>query len=135
MRGVFYFQRKDEAIFFLNYLLHSRKRISRVPGDALQKYTLWLDRTYHHGVTLLGIFSRSFSDRANVLLPRQRTLSGTIALGLIFPDVTPKRTRARAHLKSMTCAKHFPHLNIIWMHDQYAFGQFRIISTSRPLAC
>ena len=48
-----------------------------------------------------------FSDRANVLLPRQRTLSQPIALQLVVLDLTPKITRARAHLKPVTLAKKF----------------------------
>ena len=88
---------------------------------------------YHCVVTLLGIFSHGFDDHASLLLPRQRTLSQTIALGPVIPDLTSETMRVRAHFKSVTCAEHFSDLKTIRTHDQYNFLRFRITSTSWPL--
>ena len=60
-----------------------------------------------------GDIPRFFSDRSDVPLPLQRALSQIISFGLVIPDVTPKITCARAHLKSMTCSKQFYNLDII----------------------
>ena len=70
MRGVryFYFTKNDRQKCFPKNILHSHKRVSRILCDLLYKYSLRLDRTYHHGVTFLGIFPCSFADRANVSL-------------------------------------------------------------------
>ena len=46
---------------FLEKLLHSRKRISRVFFHELQKYPLRLDFSEHRGIIFLGIFPCSFS--------------------------------------------------------------------------
>ena len=89
----------------------------------------------HCGVTLLGIFHRVFSDRVGILLPRQRNLSQPIVFGLIVPNVTPKITCARAHLKSVTCSKATSSLDIIQAYNQYDFGQFGIIPLSQALVC
>ena len=94
-----------------------------------------MDRTYHHGVNILGIFPRGFTACSNFLLPRQRTLSHPIALGLIVPDVTPKITHALVHLKSVTLAEIFSSLDITRMYNQYAFGRLGMISASQTLAC
>ena len=82
-----------------------------------------------------GIFPHSFDDIANVLIPRERTLSQPIDLGLVVPDVTPKITCPCAHLKSVTLFDLLSGLDIIWMHDQYAIGRFGIISASWALVC
>ena len=130
-----YLRRKDEAKKFLNHLLHSRKCISRVPGDALNKYSFWLDCTYHSSVTLLGIFPRGFADRVDILLPRQRTLSQPITFGLVNPNVTPQITCAHAHPKFMTFSGHLSSLKILREYDQYALGWFGVIIPSWALAC
>ena len=42
---------------------------------------------------------RGFSDRVNVLLPRQRTLSKLISVELVVSNVPPNIMCACAHLK------------------------------------
>ena len=93
----------------------------------MKKYPFLLYYTYHCSVTLLGIFPRGFSDRVDILLPRQRTISQTIVFGIVVTNVTPKITCARAHIKSVTSSKHFYCLEIIWAHDQYALVWFGVI--------
>ena len=73
-----------------------------------------------------------FTNRANVNLPHQITLSQPIALRLVIPNIKPAITRARGHL---TRAENVSGLEIIRMYNQYAFGRFGIISASWPLAC
>ena len=90
---------------------------------------------YHCVVTLLGIFTRGFSDCVNVLLPRQLTISQPISLGLVVPNVTQTIMCARAQLKSVTCAETISGLDMIRIHNQYAIGRFGVISASHPLAC
>ena len=58
-----------------------------------------------------------------------------IYFGLVVPDATPKITRARSHLKYVTCPELLYILRILWMYYQYALGRFEIISVSRALAC
>ena len=52
-------------------------------------------------------FPNGLADSPNVLIPRQRTLSHSIALGLAVPNVIPNITIARAQFKPVTCAKLF----------------------------
>ena len=123
-------QGKDKEKVFLNNLLHSRKLKSCVSGDALHKYPLWLDCACCRGVILLWIFPCGFVDRANVLLPCQRTLSQPISIGTVSPYLTPKITCACEQFTYVTHSEHFFGLDIIWMNDQYAFGKSRTISAS-----
>ena len=90
---------------------------------------------WHHGVTLWGVFFAGFTDRANIILLRQRTLSTPINLEIIVHNVTPKITRARSHLKHLTLAEHFSGLKILWMHNKYAFGRFEVIYAPQTQAC
>ena len=76
-------------IFFSNHLLHSCNLVSCVPGGALKEYPFWLDHTYHCGITLLGIFTRGFTDRVHIIPPRHCTLSQPILFGLVVTNVTP----------------------------------------------
>ena len=85
--------------------------------------------------TLLEIFPGGFADRVNIFLSRQLTISQPITFGIIAPDVTPKITYARAHLKSLTCPELLPVLKTPQMHDQYDLGRLGIISASQALAC
>ena len=84
---------------FTDHLLHSRERVSCVIGDTMKKYPFWLDCTYHCILTHLRIFPRDFSDGVDIPLPHQSTLFQTIPFGLLFPNVTPIITCARAHPK------------------------------------
>ena len=93
------------------------------------------DCTYHCSVTLLGIFPCGFTDRADVLLPHQRTIYRTTAFLLIVPDATPKIMCARAQLKSMTSSEQFSGLDILRAYDQYALGRFGVIPPSQALEC
>ena len=52
-------------------------------------------------------FPNGLADSPNVLIPRQRTLSHSIALGLAVTNVIPNITIARAQFKPVTCAKLF----------------------------
>ena len=80
-------------------------------------------------------FPRSFADRADVLLSRQRELSKPIALRLAVRDITPNIMCARAHLKSVTFPKHFSIFDILWAYDQCALERFGVIPPSHSLAC
>ena len=73
------------------------------------------------GATLLGIFTRGVAGCSKIPLPRRHMLFHPILFVLVVPDVTAKITRARAHIKPVTCAKHISGLEIIRMHDQYNF--------------
>ena len=97
----------------VNHLLHSCKKVSCVPGDALRKYPFWLDCTYHCSVTLLVVFPHNFSDSVDILLPRQCKLSQPIMFGVVVTNVTPKIYCACAHPKSVTCPEHFSCLGIL----------------------
>ena len=68
-------------------------------------------------------------------LPRHCKLSQPIAFGLVVPDVTPKITCAREHLKSVMWPKLFSSLNILQAYNQYALGLFGKVLPSRALAC
>ena len=81
-----------------------------------------------------GYISPRFSDCVDILLPCQRTLSQPIAFGLVVPDVTPKITCAREHLKYVTCSKQFYSLKIIWAYNQYVLGRFGVITLYRAFA-
>ena len=118
-----------------NHLLHSRKQFPHIRDYVLYKYPLWLDCVYYCGVTLLGIFPRGFSDRAKILLPHQRALCQPISFVIVVPDIIAKIMRAYAHLKPVTCAEQFSGLNILWMHYQYAFLWFGILTVSQALSC
>ena len=83
----------------------------------------------------MGIFLRGFADCANVLLPRMHMLSHSINLGVFAPDVTPEITHINTHLKPVTLARHLSGHRIPWMHNQYTFGRFGMISAPRNLAC
>ena len=85
---------------------------------------------YHCGVTLLGIFTRGFADRVDIPLPHHQKLPQPIAFGLDVTNATPNITCARAHPKSVTCAKHFNRLEILRAYDQHALGQFGAIPPS-----
>ena len=86
-------------------------------------------------MTLLGVFTCSFVDLSNVLLPRQRTLSQTIDVGLVVHDVIPKIKFVHAYLKYVTCDELISGLEILRMYDQYPLGWFGITYASRALAC
>ena len=90
---------------------------------------------YRYGVTLIGIFPRSFADRVDILLLRQRTLSQPIVFGLVVPNVTPKIMCARANPKSVTFLKHFSLVKILWAYYQYTLGCLGVIPPSWALAC
>ena len=77
--------------------------------------------------------SPRFSDRDNDILPRQCTISQKIVFGLVVPNITPEIKRAGTHLKPVTRAKQFSGLEILWMHDQYDFGWFGMISMPQTL--
>ena len=64
----------------------------------------------HCGVTLLSLSPCGFADLDNVILPRQRTLSHPIAIGIGTPELTPNIMRARSHLKPVMCDEHFSRL-------------------------
>ena len=93
-----------------------------------------MDRTYHCGITFLGMFTHGLSGSFDILLPRQRTLSQPIAFGLVITNVTPKITCDLAHPKSVTFHKHFSRLEILRAYDQYALGRIRVIPSSQALA-
>ena len=90
---------------------------------------------YQCGVTLLGIFTRGFSDRVDFFLPRQRTPSQPIIFGLVVPYVNLNITCALAYLESKTYLELFSGLEILCMYDQYALGRFGIISAPQALVC
>ena len=135
VRGFFFFEKNMRQKCFPNHLLHSRECIPHVLGGVLHKYSFWFDCAYHRDVTLMWIFPCIFSDRANIFLPRQRTLPQTIALVLAVPNVISKIMCAREHLKSVTCTELLSGINILRVHDQYDLGRFGIISASRALEC
>ena len=92
----------------------------------LQTYSLQLYCMEHHGVTLLGILTRQFSDCENFILPLQRTVMQPITFVLVIPDKTTKTTCASANLRPMTKDKPFPGFDIIRVLDQNTFGGFGV---------
>ena len=66
--------------------------------------------------------SRSFSDHADVPLPRQRTISQPITFVLVVSDVTPKITCARSHL-SLVPIWNFHHIGG-WCENLITLGLF-----------
>ena len=84
---------------------------------------------YHSGVTLLGIFSRGFSDSVKSPVPCLFALFQTIIFGLIVHNKSSKVARAHAHFKPATQAKTFSVFEIVRVHDQTTFRWFGVIPT------
>ena len=78
----------------------------------------------------MGMSTRGFSDRVDILLPRQRTLSQPIVFGLVVPNVIPKIMCARSRPKSVSYPKHFSSLDILRAYNQYNLGRLRVIPPS-----
>ena len=112
VRDFLKFRRKGEANFFAKHLLHYRKYVSRIICDTVYKYPLRLHHTYHLDVIFLGVFSHSFNDCMDIMLPRLCTIFQPITFGLVILYKTSKIMRTRAHLKTMTQAKPFPGFDI-----------------------
>ena len=86
---------------------------------------------YHRAVTFLGIFSHSFDDHMDVLLPRLRRLFQTIKFGLVISDKYGNITRPRAHLKPVTQSEPLSGFDISQMHNQNTFIWFGVIPLSQ----